>query len=108
MCLHSNFVTHTRVSLLNWLFPDIQLVVFKPIPTVRKYYRNNESKEEDKRKQYFGLRELKLQTTFSSLTSLLFFFHFFFFFFFELGTQFGLGACHKIRTKNKEHKRDNV
>jgi hypothetical protein len=63
--LHSDYVTHTRVSLLNWLFfPDIsltllpfstqsfsfsilpetnkldqeiQLVEFKPIPTARKY-----------------------------------------------------------------------
>ena len=46
----------------------------------RKYYRNNESKEEDKRIQYFSLRELKLQTVFfcffpSLRTS---FFHFFF------------------------------
>ena len=24
-CLHSNYVTHTCVSLLNWLFPDISL-----------------------------------------------------------------------------------
>ena len=76
-CLHSNYVTHTRVSLLNWLFPDIsltlsclfplvatsfqfyltnkldqeiQLVVFKLIPMARKYDRNTKSKDEDKRK----------------------------------------------------------
>jgi hypothetical protein len=28
-------------------FVHIQLVVFKPIPTARKYYRDNESMEED-------------------------------------------------------------
>ena len=62
----------------------------------RKYYRNNELKEEDKRKEYFGLSELKLQKKF------LFFSNVSSFFFVELG------ARHKIRTKNKEHKRNKI
>ena len=56
-----------------------------------KYYKNNESKEEDKRKQYFGLRELKLQIIFFFF--LFFFdvsFFFFFFFFFNLVHDFNL------------------
>ena len=72
---------------------------------IRKYYINNESKEEYKRKQYFGLRELKLQTIFFSffLTSVLSFHVFLFLFLF-----FELGAHYKIRTKNKEHKRNKI
>ena len=48
----------------------------------RKYYKNNESKEEDKTKQYFGLRELKLQTIFFYFlffSNVSFFLMFFFF-----------------------------
>ena len=61
----------------------------------RKYYRNNKSKEEDKRRQYFGQRELKLQTIYIYI-------YIVFYFFFEVS--FELGACHKIRTRNKVHK----
>ena len=32
---------------------EIQLVVFKPIPTARKYDRNNESNEEEKKIRFF-------------------------------------------------------
>ena len=62
-----------------------------------KYYKNNESKEEDKRKQYFGLRELKLQIIFFFFLFFfdvsffsLFFFYFFIFFFFNLVHDFNL------------------
>ena len=60
----------------------------------RKYDRNTKSKEEDKRRQYFGQRELKLQTIYKYIHIYIyifvfyFFYEVFFFFFLELDAQF--------------------